>query len=102
MFTYSVPDFWLGMLLLSNMSFHILEATGIFILWFAQFIRPDLHTPVTLVYLAWSSVEIIMILAVRRRVAAVAALVEMWRGRRPPGCGAASAAINPRPEIRSS
>jgi cation:H+ antiporter len=87
----TVAQSLLGMLLLSNMSFHILEATGIFILWISQFIRPDLHTPVTLVYLAWSSVEIIMILAVRRRVAAVAALVEMWRGRRPPGGGAASA-----------
>jgi len=84
----TVAQSLLGMLLLSNMSFHILEATGIFILWLAQFIRPDLHATVTLVYLAWSSVELILILAVRRRVAAVAAFVELWRGSKASGGGA--------------
>jgi len=69
----------LGMLLLSNMSFHIVEAAGIFILWGAQFLVPDLHTPVTLAYFAWSAYETIMILFVRRRVAAITAFVALWK-----------------------
>jgi cation:H+ antiporter len=77
----TVSQSLLGMLLLSNMSFHILEAAGIFTLWLAQFIRPDLHVPVTIVYLGWSTVEIAVTLTVRRRVAAVTAFVALWRGR---------------------
>jgi hypothetical protein len=77
----TVSQSLLGMLLLSNMSFHILEAAGIFSLWLAQFIRPDLHVPVTIVYLGWSTVEIAVTLTVRRRVAAVTAFVALWRGR---------------------
>lgn len=74
----------LGMLLLMNMSFHLIEASGIFLLWFAQFIVPGMHLPVTLVYLAWSAYEAFMMLVVRRRVEAWHALTEVWRqhGRR--------------------
>ena len=72
----------LGMLLLSNMSFHVLEACGIFLLWGAQFVRPDLHVPVTIAYFAWSAYELVMTLLVRRRVAAVTAFVDLWRRHR--------------------
>jgi cation:H+ antiporter len=75
----TVAQSLLGMLLLSNMSFHVVEAAGIFVLWFSQFVRPDLHTAVTLIYLAWSAVEVIVILTVRRRIAAVVAFVDLWR-----------------------
>ncbi len=76
----TVAQSMLGMLLLSNMSFHIVEASGIFVLWGAQFVRPGLHTPVTLIYFAWSAYELFMILFVRRRVAAIDRLIELWRG----------------------
>ena len=74
----------LGMLLLMNMSFHLIEASGIFLLWFAQFLVPGMHVPVTLVYFAWSAYEAFMMLVVRRRVEAWHALSEVWRehGRR--------------------
>ncbi|HZN03129.1 MAG TPA: hypothetical protein VFD06_06030 [Candidatus Polarisedimenticolia bacterium] len=74
----------LGMLLLMNMSFHIVEAGGIFLLWFAQFLVPGLHLPVTLIYLGWSAYEAFMMIVVRRRVEAWHALSEVWRehGRR--------------------
>jgi cation:H+ antiporter len=75
----TVAQSLLGMLLLANMSFHIVEAGGIFVLWFVQFIRPEMHTPVTLIYFAWSAYEVIVTLTVRRRVAAVAAFAELWR-----------------------
>ena len=68
----------LGMLLLSNMSFHLVEAGGIFLLWLAQFLVPGLHTPVTLIYFAWSAYEIFMALFVRRRVAALSAFADVW------------------------
>jgi hypothetical protein len=61
------------------MSFHLFEAAGIFVLWFAQFVKPDLHTPVTLVYFGWSAYEVVLIVFVRRRVAAWDSLVEVWR-----------------------
>ena len=69
----------LGMLLLMNMSFHLVEAGGIFLLWFAQFVRPGMHLPVTLLYFAWSAYELFMMLAVRRRVEAWHALSRTWR-----------------------
>jgi cation:H+ antiporter len=69
----------LGLLLLSNMSFHVFEAAAIFVLWFAQFVKPDLHTPVTIVYFGWSAGEVLFTLFVRRRVAAWDAVVEVWR-----------------------
>jgi cation:H+ antiporter len=80
----TVAQSLLGMLLLMNMSFHAVEAGGIFLLWFAQFVRPGMHVPVTLVYLAWSAYEMFMMLVVRRHVEAWHALVEVWRrhGRR--------------------
>ncbi len=78
----TVAQSLLGMLLLSNMSFHLVEACGIFILWGAQFVRPDLHVPVTLAYFAWSAVEIGILLFVRRRVAAVVAFAALWREHR--------------------
>jgi hypothetical protein len=80
----TVSQSLLGMLLLSNMSFHLFEACAIFVLWFAQFVKSDLHTPVTVVYFGWSAVELVLIVFVRRRVAAWDSLVEVWRahGRR--------------------
>jgi cation:H+ antiporter len=68
----------LGMLLLMNMSFHIVEAGGIFLLWFAQFVRPGMHVPVTVIYLGWSAFELFRMLVIRRRVEAWHALVETW------------------------
>ncbi|HEV8198549.1 MAG TPA: hypothetical protein VGS03_00850 [Candidatus Polarisedimenticolia bacterium] len=69
----------LGMLLMMNMSFHLVEAGGIFLLWFAQFVRPGMHVPVTLLYFAWSAYELFMMFAVRRRVEAWHALSRTWR-----------------------
>lgn len=69
----------LGLLLLSNMSFHIVEAGGIFFLWGLQLVRPHLHTEVTIIYFAWVAYELFMALVVRRRLAALGALVRVWR-----------------------
>lgn len=69
----------LGMLLLANMSFHLVEAAGIFTLWGLQFVVPHLHDEVTLLYFAWSAYELFMTIAVRRRVPALVAFGRLWR-----------------------
>jgi hypothetical protein len=80
----TISQSMLGMLLLSNMSFHVVEAAGIFLLWLLQFLIPGLHTPVTLIYFAWCGYEIAVSLAKRRRVAALVAFANLWKvhGRR--------------------
>ncbi len=75
----TVAQSMLGMLLLSNMSFHIVEAGGIFFLWGLQFVRPHLHAEVTIVYFAWVAYEMFVTLLVRRRLAAFGAFVRVWR-----------------------
>jgi cation:H+ antiporter len=81
----TISQSMLGMLLLSNMSFHIVEASGIFLLWLAQFLVPGLHTPVTLIYFAWCAYEIAATLLRRRGVAALHEFARLWKvhGRRP-------------------
>ncbi|HEU4403281.1 MAG TPA: hypothetical protein VFT43_14385 [Candidatus Polarisedimenticolia bacterium] len=75
----TVAQSMLGMLLLSNMSFHIVEAAGIFALWGLQFLFPHLHEPVTIIYFGWVAYEIFVSLVVRRRVAALVAFVHLWK-----------------------
>jgi len=75
----TVAQSMLGMLLLSNMSFHIVEAGGIFVLWGAQFAQPHLHNEVTIVYFAWVGYELFMTIVVRRRLAALDAFGRVWR-----------------------
>ncbi len=80
----TVAQSMLGMLLLANMSFHIVEAGGIFTLWALQFVRPGLHEEVTLLYFVWVAYELFVTLAIRRRIAAFSAFARLWKahGRR--------------------
>ena len=80
----TVAQSMLGMLLLANMSFHLAEAAGIFLLWAVQFVRPGLHEEVTLLYFAWVAYELFMTIAVRRRLVAFTAFVHLWKSPRPP------------------
>ena len=75
----TVAQSMLGMLLLANMSFHLFEAGGIFILWAVQFVRPHLHTEVTIIYFSWVAYELFMTLIVRHRLAALSAFARVWR-----------------------
>ena len=45
----------LGMLLLANMSYNWIEASGLFLLWFIQFIFPHTHYPISFVYFGWAA-----------------------------------------------
>jgi cation:H+ antiporter len=75
----TIAQSMLGMLLLFNMSFHIIEAGGIFALWGIQFVVPHLHEEVTLAYFAWCAYELFMTIIVRRRIAAFEAFRRLWR-----------------------
>jgi cation:H+ antiporter len=82
----TVAQSMLGMMLLLNMSFHIIEAGGIFFLWGLQFAVPHLHEEVTIVYFAWVAYELFVTAFVRRRVPALIAFRHLWarHGRRAP------------------
>jgi len=82
----TIAQSMLGMMLLLNMSFHIVEAGGIFLLWGSQFVVPHLHGAVTVVYFAWVAYELFMTAFIHRRVPALAAFRRLWalHGRRAP------------------
>ncbi|HXF47927.1 MAG TPA: hypothetical protein VNL73_00695 [Verrucomicrobiae bacterium] len=69
----------LGFLFLVNMRFSFYEAVGLFSLWFFQFLFPNTHREVILVYLLWMFVEIIQIFRGRRRLAAFPVFFDLWR-----------------------
>jgi len=48
-----------GVLLLANMEFDWLDATIIFVLWFAQFLRPELRADVAVAYGLWMVVLVV-------------------------------------------
>ena len=75
----TVAQSMLGMLVLANMSFHIVEAAGIFLLWGVQFAVPHLHVEVTVLYFGWVVYELFMTLVVRRHLAALGCFARIWK-----------------------
>ena len=71
----------LGMLLLSNMSFHIVEAAGIFLLWLAQFLVPHWREEVAVAYAVWIVVLSIGFVIKAQPLRAPAAFWETMRRR---------------------
>ena len=69
----------LGFLFLVNMEFRWYEAAGLFLLWLVQFVRPDSHVPVMAAYLAWSAVELVLLMTGRHRWTAFQAFAREWR-----------------------
>lgn len=56
----------LGMLLLANMEFDWIDATVLFVLWVAQFLRPELRDEVAVVYAVWMAALTIGFVARRK------------------------------------
>jgi cation:H+ antiporter len=86
----TISQSMLGLMLLANMSFHIVEAAGIFLLWGVQFVVPHLHEEVTAIYFAWVAYEAFMSLVVRRQFLALSTFARIWRAhgsRRPASPG---------------
>lgn len=55
----TVVQSFLGFLFLASMDFRALEAVGLFVLWFSQFIQPAIREEILVVYLVWIGWEII-------------------------------------------
>ena len=82
---------FLALLLLMEMKFDWWDATLLFVLWLAQFLRPHWRAQVLAVYLLWSAGLIAFTLAGRRRFAAPKLFLEVVRaGRRRPQPGNAA------------
>jgi cation:H+ antiporter len=75
----TISQSMLGLMLLANMSFHIIEAAGIFFLWALQFAVPNLHGEVTAIYFAWVAYEAFMSLVINRQFLALSTFARIWR-----------------------
>ncbi|MBI3666806.1 MAG: hypothetical protein HY236_11395 [Acidobacteria bacterium] len=87
----------IGIAFLMNMEIAWWEAGSLFGLWAVQFVLSPIppgpgalgwlagriHHAVTWVYLGWSAVEFLRLLAGKRKVAAVTSFVELWRQHKP-------------------
>ncbi|MBI3695449.1 MAG: hypothetical protein HY238_11510 [Acidobacteria bacterium] len=83
----------IGMMFLMNMEVAWWEATVLFVLWAVQFVLSPIprgpgpfgwlaghiHWMVTWIYLGWSAVEVIRILAGKRQALAFSCFIELWR-----------------------
>jgi cation:H+ antiporter len=72
----------LGALFLLEMKLQWWEATGLFVLWFAQFVLSPVahvHRYFTFAYFAWAAADIVLIFAGRRKATAFACFAAMWR-----------------------
>ena len=75
----------LGVLLLANMEFDWLDATGLFALWAVQFTLPELRGPVMVVYGVWAVVLVIGYVAKREPPRAPALFWQIVRKKRSAG-----------------
>jgi cation:H+ antiporter len=78
----------LGMVLLINMRYSALEALGIFVLWFVQFMVPGSRAAMIYVYAAFIAVGVAQMFTGRRRANAFAAFARQWRRPEPASSGA--------------
>jgi cation:H+ antiporter len=73
---------FLGWLFLASMSLSALEAAGLFILWLVQFLKPSLRHEMIYVYSAWIAIELLLIVAGRKPLAAFRAFARVWKAHR--------------------
>ena len=60
----------LGFLFLANMEFRWYEASGLFSLWFIQFVFPEWREEITFVYLLWILIELLRAFAGEKKLKA--------------------------------
>jgi cation:H+ antiporter len=74
----------LGVLILSNMRFAFWEAALLFVLWFAQFLNPNLREEISWVYAVWGIMLVVDSIADPSRWRAQRLFVQILRDRRRP------------------
>lgn len=70
---------FIGFLLVLNMEFAWMEAIGLFVLWFVQFLFPDSRNLVTGAYFTWCGFEILRRLTGHRAWTAFSLFPELWK-----------------------
>ena len=75
----TIAQSMLGFFLLCNMSFAWYESIGLFTLWLIQFLKPDTHVPVTVIYFGWCALEVGLVMAGRKKFRAYGKFAELWR-----------------------
>ncbi|HEY4231742.1 MAG TPA: hypothetical protein VGO79_16370 [Thermoanaerobaculia bacterium] len=78
----TIVQAFLGWLFLASMSFEAYEAAGLFLLWVVQFAVPSLRHSMLWVYSAWILVELGLLVAGKKTLAAFPAFARAWRERR--------------------
>jgi cation:H+ antiporter len=78
----TIVQAFLGWLFLASMSFEAYEAVGLFLLWVVQFAVPSLRHSMLWVYSAWILVELGLLVAGKKTLAAFPAFARAWRERR--------------------
>jgi cation:H+ antiporter len=78
----TIVQAFLGWIFLASMSLSAYEATGLFVLWVIQFVRPSLRREMVWVYGAWIVFELVRIAAGRQRIRAFQAFGRIWSDRR--------------------
>jgi cation:H+ antiporter len=73
---------FLGWIFLASMSFEWREAVGLFLLWLIQLLVPSLRHSMIWVYSAWIAVEVVLVLAGRKKLLAFGAFARSWKERR--------------------
>jgi hypothetical protein len=53
----TIVQSYLGFLFLASMEFSMIEAVGLFILWLAQFLMPDIRGQIIWIYSTWAMIE---------------------------------------------
>jgi len=69
----------LGFMLMMNLRFAWFEALGLFLLWLAQFLHPELRFAIIFIYLGWFLIEVVMHMVSRKRIEAYAVFLELMK-----------------------
>ena len=70
---------FLGWVFLASMDLEAYEAAGLFILWLFQFLVPSSRHAMLYVYGAWIAIELMMVVAGRKRLEAFPAFARVWK-----------------------
>ena len=70
---------FVSFMMLMNMSFGWIEALGLFVLWFAQFVRPHWRLEITYIYFIWLAFEILRLFLDKRGLVAFAKFGKLFR-----------------------
>jgi cation:H+ antiporter len=78
----TIVQAFLGWIFLASMSLSAYEASGLFLLWVIQFVRPSLRKEMLWVYGAWIVFELVRIAIGKQKIRAFDAFARAWKRRK--------------------